>query len=244
MKNIILAENLKMKRTMGKRMIIFAPVITMLLSFVAGSFFYQCAFNWWYTLFWASIQAIVCAQVDAKEKKGLGYKNVYVLPYKPGKIWRGKLLLLAVYLFVANLILSVLSLVFAFVFKVNVETGIASVFLAAVVIFFTNSYQIPIYFYAAHKWNAVFAFLLSVLMSVAGVAFATKSYWWAIPFTWCTRLMVRVLHILPNGLIAEAGEKIMPSSACIFPILAISVILFAVSMYVTEKLLEQKGKME
>ena len=42
MRNLLYTENLKMKRTMGKRLVAIAPLVNMVLSVFAGVLFLQC----------------------------------------------------------------------------------------------------------------------------------------------------------------------------------------------------------
>ena len=69
MRNLLYTENLKMKRTMGKRLVAIAPLVNMVLSVFAGVLFYSVAMNWWYVFIFSVVIAIICSQIQEKEKK-------------------------------------------------------------------------------------------------------------------------------------------------------------------------------
>lgn len=242
MEQILKAEHLKMKRTVGKRLIVIAPAVTILLSMLAGTYFYSCAYNFWYAFFYSSITAIICIQVNAKEDKKLAYKNIYMTPLELRRMWRGKILIAACYAFASCMVLSLLTAFLTAGMGIQTKTGIISLVLSGIVIFLTCSYQIPVYFYLSKRFHFMLPLLLSILFSMLGIGFSNKNYWWAIPFSWCDRLMCSVLHILPNGLFIDtASEYLLVSGGSIVVICIVSLALFAAEMRLTEILFSEKA---
>lgn len=243
MDRILKAEHLKMKRTIGKRLIILAPVITIVLSVLAGTYFYSCAYNFWYAFFYPSVTAIICIQIQAKEEKKLGFQNIYMAPLELRLMWRGKVLLAAGYAFASSMVLSILVALITSGLGIRTETGMMSLLLAGILIFLTCSYQVPVYMYLAQKTPFLIPLLLSIFFMALGIGFAKKSYWWAVPFAWCDRLMCSVLHILPNGLFLDGENAYLSVSWGSIAILcAAAVVLFAAVLWITEILFLREEK--
>lgn len=207
MRQLLSVEHLKMKRTMLKKLLILAPLGTMVIAFLAGSYFYSCALNWWYTIFFPVVLAIICVQIQEKEKKKLNYQNLYMSPVPLSKIWTAKTLLAAGYSLFTCVFLSGIVIVAAKVLGVTMKTGSLTVLLAGLLMTLLCAYQIPIYLYLAKHCNFLVVFLVSIVFIVLGIMYSEKSYWIAVPSAWCNRSMYSVLHIMTNGLFLNKGEE-------------------------------------
>lgn len=241
MKEIVQAEHLKMKRTLAGKMPLLAPLIVVIAGFLAGAYFYSCAFNWWYTLLFPCIMAILCVNVSEKDAKKLDYTNIYMLPQDQKKLWRGKVIVAAGYTFLSCVWLSLLIVFLTVLLDVPMRTGVAGALAAGIVIFVTSAFEVPIYLYLAKKFHFVVPFIVSILFAVLGIAFADKSLWFLIPFSWSSRLMCTVLGILPNGLFLSEtdGGLLVPHYVTLLVCIA-GLVFFFLIMRGTELLFERE----
>lgn len=70
MKNYLLSENLKHKNSFLKKLILIAPIATVLLSFILMPFYFTVnAYNWWYVILMPAIFALIPGLMHLKEEK-------------------------------------------------------------------------------------------------------------------------------------------------------------------------------
>ncbi len=105
MLGIIQSELLKMRHTFSIKMIILAPLVTLLLGYLlSGSHVQLSTYNWWYFMILPLVVSLCSASMIAREKKS-GMQNIVFLPIRFDKIWLGKTAALVILLFVTNLFL-------------------------------------------------------------------------------------------------------------------------------------------
>lgn len=94
-------------------------------------------------------------------------------------------------------------------------------------------WQIPLCMFLASKFGIFVTVLTNMFFTIVGVAvFSTTEMWYVFPYSIPSRLMVVVLHILPNGLPVPEGSELL-NNAVILPGVLISVILFVLFALVT-----------
>ncbi len=241
MTQILFAEHLKMKRTMAKKLLLFAPAITLGISFLSGSLFYSCAFNWWYTMFFPVVLAMMCNQIQEQEKKRLDYRNVSMSPVPFLKIWSCKAFLAAGYsLFCCIFLALIITGCESFLGK-TMQQGIGAAFLAGILISLSCSYQIPLYMFLAKRFHFLAPLLLSIVLVAAGILYSEKAIWIMIPPAWCNRLMYSILHIMTNGLfVQKEQEHLLVGSGSIVLSVFMSLILFILGTLLTGYLEERE----
>lgn len=236
MRNLLYTENLKMKRTMGKRLVVIAPLVNMVLSVFAGVLFYSVAMNWWYVFIFSVVIAIICSQIQEKEKKKLDYRNILASPVSFEKYWTAKIFLAAWYATVSALFVVILTVATNSIYH-SLEFGFGQMVVAAVVMSLLSFYKIPIYMFLAKKYNVIVVMLVSVISLLIGAGFVEKPYWYLFPMTWCNRAMYQVLGIMVNGLwVDEAGKAFIISNAAIAVLVILSMILCFLFAWITGKL--------
>ena len=229
MGQLLAAEHLKMKRTMMMKLLVFAPIVTLGISILSGAYFYSCAFNWWYTMFYPVVLAIICNQIQEKEKKKLDYRNIYMSPVSFYKIWVAKSILAVGYSMFVCVFLAVIIIAITMVTGVTMKMGIGAALLAGCVISLSCIYQIPIYFYLAKRFNFLVTFLFGIVFVALGIFYTEKSYWFLVPPAWCNRSMYPILRILLNGLFMEKEQEyLLVSNSSIAACVCASVFLFAI----------------
>lgn len=244
MYNLWNTEHLKMKRTMGKRLVIIAPFVNIMLSLLSGALFYSVAMNWWYVFIFNVVIAIICVQIQEKEKKKLDYRNITTSPVPFEKYWMAKNLLAASYVLVSSLMVVAFIIIVNFRFH-SLEFQVGQMLLAAVVMSLLSLYKIPIYMFLAKKWNMIVVMLTSVCSLVFGVCLVEKPCWYVFPMTWCNRAMYSVLGIMTNGLwVDEAGKAFVLSEVTIAVIVVLAVTLFFLFSWMTGKLAKKEEQVK
>ncbi|EPY2276167.1 lantibiotic immunity ABC transporter MutE/EpiE family permease subunit [Clostridium sporogenes] len=233
MLNYIKAENLKCRRTFGKKNTYIAPITVLLLALMSPMWYQACAFNWWYGLILPGFIALSCYFVHQKEDRKLKYRAVFSLPIDLKKLWIAKNFMISINLFIACIILF-FGIILAQMFLPVVENiPILNAFIASVIIAITSLWQIPLCLFLSKKLGAFGVILINVGAGlVLSISMVSKSLWWLCPYTWTTRLMCPVLGILPNGLFAKPGDPLLNPN--VIPIgIVMSILLFLLIMFIT-----------
>ncbi len=243
MSSYLKAENLKLKRTMTKKLVLIFPIITLFFGVMSGVYYQLNAFNWWYMMMLPGSIALLCALVNQKEEKKIKYMAVLSMPINLKKVWASKVMLIAMYVLFSCILLSLgVGIVGKYIlpriisgFALNLIVSIPSInaITAAIIIAITSLWQIPFCLFLAKK----FGFFVPVILNVAvGIGLnsmmAVKSMWWLCPYSWTSRLMCPMLGILPNGQMPGAKDPMLNPGA--IPVgIVLSIILFIVLLTAT-----------
>ncbi len=226
------AENLKLKRTFTKKLILLMPLATLLLTWVLSFQWYQInAFNWWYVLMMPGYIALITTLSNQKEANKLDYRGVIGLPISLTKLWVAKILNLVLYTALSCLIL--LAGILLGYFTVPKPLPLGAACLGMLLIFVSSLWQLPFCLFLSRKAGMVITILLPLIAGLLpGVLFATKSIWWLCPYSWTMRIVTPVLGILPNGTLATSGDPLLKSSS--IPLgTSLSLLLFILLMLIT-----------
>ncbi|NMM62817.1 lantibiotic immunity ABC transporter MutE/EpiE family permease subunit [Clostridium sp. P21] len=245
MSSYLKAENLKLKKTMTKKLVLIFPLITLLFGVMSGVYYELNTFNWWYMIMLPGNIALLCALVNQKEEKKIKYRAIFSMPIDLKKVWNSKVMLIAIYVLFCCIILPLgAALVGKFILpriisssalKYIVVIPIVHAITAAIVIAITSLWQIPICLFLAKK----FGFFVPVILNVAvGITLnsmmAVKSIWWICPYSWTSRLMCPILGILPNGQMPAAKDYMLNPG--VVPIgIMLSIMLFVVILIATSR---------
>lgn len=240
MMGMILAERLKMKGTLERKLLVLLPLLVLALAFVSNpALLYGMSVNLWYTFFYFVAMALCCALVNQKEARRLQYRNVYQLPVAPGRVWRAKLyLLLADGALLSNLF-GVLLAVGSLLLNGYVENGFFTTLLAVNLVWLLNAWEIPVCLFLAHRGGFYLSFLAGAAFGLIGVLTAVEDCWLLLPVAWADRVMCSVAGYLPNGLqMTEADAGLLLSAGGILLLLAAAAVLFAVLVLLTAAVFE------
>ena len=235
MLNYIKAENLKCKRTFAKKLVIIAPVCVVLLAFMSGMYFVVNGYNWWYALLFPGFVTLLTALVSLNEEKKLRCRAVFALPVSLRKTWAAKTALIGIYIAAAGLIH--LAGILLGMLTVRSCPGMTvpadRLMLATLLLIVTSLWQIPLCLFLSKKFGLLVTVLLNFgAGTVLDLLAVSKSFWWACPYSWATRMMCPVLGLLPSGLFAESGNPLLnPASIPVGTVLSLA--LFAVLLLLT-----------
>lgn len=229
------AENLKCKRTFARKLVVIAPVCTVLLAFMGGIYFVANGYNWWYVLLFPGFITLLTALVNLNEEKKLHYRAVFAMPVSLAKTWTAKTALIGIYVAAASVIH--LGGILLGMFTVRSCPGMTvpadKLMLATLLLIVTSLWQIPLCLFLSKKCGLLFTVLFNVGGGTAlNLLTVSKFFWWVCPYSWAARLMCPVLGLLPNGLFAKSGDPMLNPSSIPAGIV-LSLALFAVLLLLT-----------
>jgi ABC-2 type transport system permease protein len=233
--NVIKAEHLKLKHTLGALLPVIAPFTVMLLALLlTGGIekaFPTGAWNWWYTMFLPGMLAIISYLCIKKDKK-TRYYHILLLPLSLEKSWKGKVGYCILGLIFSNFIIFLGTQVGGAVFGTNISlwSGIA----AALLLSISYLWEIPLFLFLSARFGMFASIFASMALSIIGtVTLPDSNYWWVYPPSIPIRLMCPVLGILPNGIPMSIDSQLYNTNV-IVPGICLSLIwFFVISLYTT-----------
>lgn len=228
MERFIRVEFQKMKGTFGMKLIWIVPVFCILLCGLGGG--QNAAFNWWYTTFLPGALTLISSLIVLKDEKSK-YRGILPLPIEMKDVWAGKMIYCIICCSIASIISAIGVVFVGIIYKETISIG--QNIIATILIILLFMWQIPLCMFLASKFGIFVTVLTNMFFTIVGVAvFSTTEMWYVFPYSIPSRLMVVVLHILPNGLPVPEGSELL-NNAVILPGVLISVILFVLFALVT-----------
>ena len=204
MRAFIQAENLKHRRTFTRKLVLLAPLVTLLLNVLAPLWFQQNSYNWWYVLLYPGFLTLICALIEQRDSGKLKYRAVFPLPVSMKNIWLAKIGVAGIYACLGNLIFLAINLaggvVIQYLYGLPLAIGAGQAILGTICIILASLWEIPLCLWLSHKSGVFVTVLINTgIGSVMGILASTTSLWFLCPYSWVPRLMIPILHILPNG---------------------------------------------
>ena len=219
LRTYLIAENLKFKHSLFRKLILFIPAGLILISVVflfigigMGGFASSVVCNWCMPVASLSI-VILCHLVNNKEKKH-GYRTLYSLPVDLKKVFLSKIILTALILLIISLVLSLVTVLSECMFS-GTAAGIRHAgFYAAgyCLLWLSLLWQIPFCLFLDQKIGFVGSVFINLSASaIGGLFFSLTPLFWIMPYSWPARFMVTLFGVLPSGLLAETGSRLILS---------------------------------
>lgn len=231
MTNIIKAEFLKQKRTMSSKLIFVFPMITLVMAFVLTSgmtnAYAESVWNWWYVLLLPGMIAIVSYLSIMREKKN-GYYNIKTLPIEKRNLMLGKIAYLGILVLVSNAVLFAGATMGGAFLTTSVPVVGAAI--TVLVLSIVHLWQIPLFLFLSEKFGMVVELIVCLFITVLGTIVAPSGKWFLFLSAVPMRIVTPLLHVLPNGLRAQAGDPLLNASV-IFPGILIALVWFVVLTY-------------
>lgn len=246
MKQYFVSENMKTRHTFLNKLIVLAPMFTIVLSLLLTYNYYKVdCFNWWYITMLPGSLAIGCVllgRMDGKMKN----RAILNLPLDLKKIWIAKVMVAVKNLAISCAIIFLFTNVVSFVIPIKsiIDISFLSGLSATIVLIVTFMWQIPLMLTIGNKIGMSLTIIAAIICNSIFGVLSIKDFWFAIPFSYPARLMCPILKILPNGLqaIPESATfrpEVLSYSSIPYGIV-ISLILFVVLTYITAKMFEKK----
>lgn len=218
---LIRSELLKMRHTFALKLVVLAPVITVLLGYgLSPHDFQYSAYNWWYTVLLPIVISLWSASMVSREKS-TGMHNMIALPIRTEKVWLGKMAALAVLLASAHIFLWGIATALGLYTTATISPTDSLIGCALLVL--TYAWQLPFIAWLADKTGYLVAVITSsaanlVLSSIG----ATKAWFMLIPYAIPARVVAPFFHMQPNGLPLESGSPLLDTGVVI-PAIAVSI---------------------
>lgn len=87
MKKYIRSEWMKHRRTFVMKILILAPVITLLMNVFAPMWYQQNSFNWWYILLFPGCLTLLCTICEQRDGGKMKYRSLIPLSIKLENVW-------------------------------------------------------------------------------------------------------------------------------------------------------------
>lgn len=213
------AENLKFKRTLFRKLILFIPAALILTAIIflfigigLGGFSCSIVSNWCMPFASLSI-VILCHLVNNKDQKHQ-YRTIYTLPVNLKKIFIVKTILIMLNLLIISLLLSFITIISEYMLS-----GVLSIIrlggyyvLGYCLMWLSLLWQIPFCLFLDQKAGFVGSVIINLLFSGSGgLFFSLTPLFWFFPYSWPSKLLITLFGVLPNGLLVEAGSRLILS---------------------------------
>lgn len=239
MLGIIRSELMKMRHTFSMKLVIMAPLVTLLLSYLlSGSYVQLSAYNWWYSMILPLVVSLWSANMIVREKKA-GMQNIVCLPIKLGKIWLGKTVASVILLFLANLLLWISITAVGFVTKVTVSP--MDGLIGCMLLFLTYLWQIPFIMLLVCFVGYIPAVLVSLAANIILSAVGAEAEWFLfVPYAIPARIVYPFFKMHANGIPLESGSPLL-AGGYVLPALIISLVFAIVILWGSSKLFLRGG---
>ncbi|KAJ53184.1 ABC-2 type transport system permease protein [Clostridium tetanomorphum] len=209
------AENLKFKRSLFRKLIIFIPVALILISMVfifigigLGGFSSSLVCNWCMPIASLSVM-FLCHLVNSKDQKHK-YRTLYSLPIDLKKTFISKTILIALNLLIISLLLWFITVISECILSgVSAAIGHTGYYiLGYCLLWLSLLWQIPFCLFLDQKVGFVGSVIINLFASAfGGLFFSLTPLFWFFPYSWPARFMVTLFGVLPNGLLVEADLR-------------------------------------
>lgn len=227
---MVRSELLKLRHSFSKKLILLAPLVTVLLGYIlSGSYVQLSTYNWWYTLMLPLLVSVLSASVIIRERN-TGMQNIICLPVSLVKIWFGKMVAVTLLLFVSNLFLWGISVGVGTITQMSVSP--VNGMIGCILLFLTYLWQIPFIMLL----TCFLGYLPVVILSIGANLFfstvaAEKSWFFLDPYAIPARIVCPFFKMHPNGTSLENGSPLLDESY-IIPALLISLLLVCVVLWI------------
>lgn len=219
LRNYLIAENLKFRHSLFRKLILLIPAGLILISVVflfigigMGGFASSVVCNWCMPVASLSV-VILCHLVNNKEQKH-GYRTLYSLPVDLKKVFLSKIILTAVILLIISFVLSFITVISECMFS-GIAAGIrhAGFYTAGYCLLWLSFlWQIPFCFFLDQKIGFVGSVFINLSASaIGGLFFSLTPLFWIMSYSWPARFMVTLFGVLPSGLLAGTGSRLILS---------------------------------
>lgn len=211
------AENLKFKRSLFRKLIVFIPIALILVSVIflfigigLGGFSSSVVCNWCMPLGSLTI-VLLCHLVNKKDQKHQ-YRTLYSLPINLKKTFISKTILIACNMLIISLLLSFITVISEGIGS-GISAGISNggyYILAYGLLWLSLLWQIPFCLLLVQKAGFAATVIINLFASaLSGLFFALTPIFWIFPYSWTARFMVTFFGVLPNGLLVEADSRLI-----------------------------------
>ena len=224
--SIVSAEHWKTRKSMSRILVWGFPLIALVMAFLLSiglsNAYAEYVWNWWYTLLLPGMMAILCYFSMNKERK-TKYSHLMTLPISRKKLILGKIIYMGCLVLVSNILIFAGTALGGALLTTSVP--IAGAAAASVLLMLVQLWEIPVFLFLSERFGMVVELILCLFMTVGGTIFSQTGKWYLLVSAIPMRVMAPLVHILPNGIRAEAGHPFLNGNV-IFPGVCLSILWF------------------
>lgn len=210
MKNYILAEYLKTKRSVLFKTAVIIPIVASLIAIgfnqlggdEAIKYSVETVVNHWVLIWLPVLITLLAGNLNDLEKKSTEYKTTFSLNIN--LFWKeiSRSLLVSVFVLISTVILACILLIVQMAISFSpADTTIASCMIGLLISFVVLIWQIPLWLWLSRKSNTYVCLILNTALSLEiGTRFAMQNQWLFIPWSWGLRLQTFFTRLYSNGL--------------------------------------------
>jgi ABC-2 type transport system permease protein len=247
MKQYIISEHLKTKKTVLRKLVLFIPALCALVTYSFNALGGEetipqtlvTILNHWSLLWMPALIVLLTGLLHNHEKKSTQYKTIIGFPINLQSSWLAKSFLIASYTFFATCILGILISFLRFIIMSNVTQPVSllNIYISLFFSWFLTLWQIPVCLWLAKKINYFILVIVNCIINLElGAGRAPSSNWWLSPWSWPLRVDAPLLRLHPNGIPLDSTSPLL--SFNVIPIAVISACLLCIlALFFTRKAL-------
>lgn len=149
--------------------------------------------------------------------------SLMTIPTDRRKLLLGKIIYIGYMILFSNVIVFAGATLGGFLLTTHVPVGGALI----AVLFLTVSelWEIPVALFLSERFGMIVNLFVCLFITVSGVVISQTRIWYVLVSAIPMRMMCPLLHVLPNGLAAEAGNPLLDTGV-IVPGMCLSIIWF------------------
>lgn len=245
MKNYIVAEYIKGKRSFSHFFFMWFPVIVILICILFSQFMYfdinlfvPLVYNWWPILFLPMGLAILSYQSIQREEESHTQNYYYLL--NQTMFWKTKLITLAGYSLIANSLIALLTILLEVIMYDSSNIIVMNVLLASLVLWITTLFIIPFSLLLAQLITPILAIIINLFGIISGIFTAMGNHWYISPWGWSLRLITPIIKINPNGTLLQQNDP-LNSLSIVYPGLG-STFFISIVLYISVPLILSRSR--
>lgn len=247
MKQYIISEHLKTKKTVLRKLVLFIPVLCVLVTYSFNALGGEetipqtlvTILNHWSLLWMPALIVLLTGLIHNHEKKSTQYKTIIGFPIHLQSSWLAKSFLIAGYTFFSICVLGLLILLLRFIVMPHLVQPVSmlNIVISLFLSWLLTLWQIPVCLWLAKKINYFILIIINCIVNLElGTGYATSENWWVIPWSWPLRVDVPLLRLHPNGIPLDSTSTLL--SFNVIPIAVISAcVLYILALFFTRKAL-------
>lgn len=236
----ISSELMKFKHTFSKKLIIIVPIVTALLAFLMGGFYWYQVLTiyWWYAFLMPGTITLFCALAHQKEERAVKYYSIFSMPINLKRFWRAKELVVVMFLAAVELLLFLIVNVGKIIAPSLAQFTILQVLIGAIIIALTSLWQVPVSLFLVKKLNLVIALVLNGILGIFLPILVPTHMWWICPYSWTHHSIEAVLGIQSNGVLDTS--RISNNFYEVLAAIVLSIALFVIISILSESWFEKQ----
>ncbi|MHC5268502.1 lantibiotic immunity ABC transporter MutE/EpiE family permease subunit [Enterococcus sp. LJL98] len=240
MKNYIIAEYFKGKRSFSHFFFLWFPLLVVLICIPFSQFMYfdinffvPLIYNWWPTLFLPMGLSALAYQSIQRENES-HTRNYYYLLNK-NMFWKSKIITLSGYSLISNSFLAILTIALEYIMYDSSNIILVNVIVSSLVLWITTLFIVPFSILLAQLTTPIFSIIVNLFGIITGVFTSAGNHWYLSPWGWSLRLITPIIKTNPNGTLLQENDPLNTPSI-IYPGIGLALFIFII-FYVTVPLI-------